>query len=136
MGYMIYATIEMSVKYANKKGVYSGINLTAITAILCRFDRVNNPIIANFNMDYTIKSKGEIIASVSDTFSWSCDYEEFEGNYPAKFSMTFKYTDYPSFTTHKILPLLLDFNFENTKQSRSPSGTEITHYEVKYIEAK
>jgi hypothetical protein len=114
---------EVLISYANRKGVYSEVNMPDWFLLLdfatdqAPFHTVNNPSQLSDSRYYS-------------TFPISYSYEAYNNDYPVKMTVTYK--NYP-FKKSKILP---NFN-RKKKHTKSISGDENDYYfEIKYIEAK
>jgi hypothetical protein len=125
---------ETTLTYADKKGVYSGINMPNwflmmdwMTEGSLKCNAVNNPLLITAKAEY---DGGEVIHS-----HVSYDYELYNNDYPEKFTITITDDyDYPA-KKPKVFDILPSFNKQKLHTKRS-SDIDVTHFEIKYIEAK
>ena len=140
-GYVINSATDISINYAGEKGACSGINMPhwilsgGFTEGLQQ-QAVNNPIMVNCREDYTVEYLGEIVYSDVFTYSESYNYEAFNGDYPSKFTITYtEDSDDNPLKKSKMAHFLKGLH-KKAKHTRQTSDTYISHYEIKYIQAK
>jgi len=137
LGITLHSTLDFSAKYANKKGVYSGLSSQQSLAFPAidrlGFQVVNNPLSVNYDGEYSMTFNGETTSGTiiaTDTYR----YEEFNGDYPTKIKVTYKDNQIPLMKTN-MLDFFPSFNLKN-KNTRNTSSTIVYYYEIKYIEAR
>ena len=127
---------EVSVTYADRKGIYAGINMPnwflmndIITEGSLGPQAVNNPYLINQRVEYTEIWGGEEYSGV-DTYTTTYNYEEYREDFPEKFTTTWEADDNPV----KKSKVLQGFNKKNKRSKRSSDDGD--YFEVKYIEAR
>ena len=116
---------EMYISYENKRGVFSGVNMSSWFLVINQATGWNSLKFNNVNNPSTIKEVDE-----NRTYLTTYHYEDYDNDYPTKIIVQ---EDEISLKQSKV------FSFFNRKEkpTRSISGDEYSsHYEIKYIEAK